>query len=99
MLKNYFQSNQAAFAPGRGERIETPFVSFPDFLRAECTDMGEFTYLALEVLGDPSDPRVDDIDGDITPDWGMHMVDVHIAMGSLVDLATSQHAAFAAAQP
>lgn len=96
ILDNYFQSNQAAFSRGAGEPIDTPFVSFPDFLSAECVDSGEFTYLALEVLSDPSDPRVDDIDGDITADWGLHLVDVHIAMGSLVDLATSQHAAFAA---
>jgi Protein of unknown function (DUF3089) len=96
ILTPYFFSSQAAFSRGAGEPIETPFVSFPEFLQAECVESGEFTYLSLEVLSDPADPRVDDIDGDITADWGLHLVDVHIAMGTLVDLATTQHAAFAA---
>ena len=92
----FFTDSQAAFARGRGEPISTKFITMPEFLEAECLDRGDFTYLALSVLADPSDPRADDISGDITPDWGLHLVDVHIAMGNLVELAASEYAAFAA---
>jgi hypothetical protein len=92
----FFTDSQAAFARGRGETISTKFITMPDFLEAECVDRAEFTYLALSVLSDPADPRADDISGDITPDWGLHLVDVHIAMGNLVDLSASEHAAHAA---
>jgi hypothetical protein len=95
ILVPYFGSNQAAFAQG-GARITTPFITFPDFLEAECVAQGEFTYLALTVLSDPADPRVDDIGGDISADWGLHLVDVSIAMGSLVKLAETEANAFAA---
>ena len=44
--------------------------------------------------GDPSDPRIDDIGGDLTPEWGMHLIDVNVAMGDLVSLARSQGKAF-----
>ncbi len=77
-----------------GTRVTTPFVSYRDFLDAECVERGEFTYLALTVRDGAALP--DDIGGDITADWGLHLVDVHIAMGSLVNLAASQAAAFAA---
>lgn len=92
----FFTDSQAAFSRGQGERIATSFITMPDFLEAECVDRGEFTYLALTVLSDPSDPRADDISGDITADWGLHMVDVHIAMGTLVELAASEYQAYAA---
>jgi len=76
--------------------ITTPFVSFPDFLEAECVQQGDFSYLALTVLSDPADPRVDDISGDLSADWGLHLVDVNIAMGSLVAIAETEASAFAA---
>jgi hypothetical protein len=92
----FFTDSQAAFARGNTQRISTPFITMPDFIQTECVDRDAFTYLALTVLSDPSDPRADDISGDITADWGLHLVDVHIAMGTLVDLAASEYAAFAA---
>jgi hypothetical protein len=39
-------------------------------------------YLALVVHGDPADPRTDDIGGDLTPDWGKHLIDANVAMGT-----------------
>jgi hypothetical protein len=76
--------------PGRTEQITTPFVTYPDFVEAECVTEGEFTYLSLMVQGDPSDPRTDDIGGDLSPEWGMHLVDANVAMGNLVNLVQTQ---------
>jgi hypothetical protein len=79
----------------RTAEITTPFVTYPDLVSAECVHSGEYTYLALTVNGDPADPRTDDIGGDLTPTWGMHLVDVNVAMGDLVALVASQSEAYA----
>ena len=72
--------------------IDTPFVSVPGLLTAKCATNENGSYLELTVKGDPADPRADDIPGDlgmigrVQANWGMHLVDVNIAMGNLVDI-------------
>jgi len=50
--------------------------------------------------GDPADPRADDIEGDVVANGavvaqcGLHLIDVHLAMGNLVELVRTQSAAF-----
>ena len=78
----------------RTSEITTPFVTYPDLVSAECVHSGEYTYLALTVHGDPADPRTDDIGGDLTPTWGMHLIDMNVAMGDLVALVASQSEAY-----
>lgn len=80
--------------PSRHVTITTPFVTLPRFVSAECMQRNGFTYLALTVHGNPADPRIDDIGGDLTPEWGMHLIDVNVAMGDLVDLAGDEAHAF-----
>jgi hypothetical protein len=52
------------------------------------------------VHGDPGDPRADDIAGDVMTNgqvnasWGLHLIDVNLAMGNLVDIVGAQGAAF-----
>ncbi len=77
-----------------GPTVETPFVSVPGLLTAECATNDHATYLEVTVSGDPSDPRIDDIGGDLTPQWGLHLVDVNVAMGNLVDIVRQQGAAW-----
>jgi hypothetical protein len=77
-----------------GVTITTPFVTLPRFVQAECAERNGFTYLALTVEGNPSDPRVDDVGGDLTPEWGLHLIDVNVAMGDLVAIAQSQGHAY-----
>jgi hypothetical protein len=81
--------------PDWGAPISTPFVALPDFLSAQCAEHNGFHYLEITVHGDASDPRIDDIGGDITPQWGMHLVDANVAMGDLVTITKSQAKAFA----
>jgi hypothetical protein len=82
--------------------IDTPFVSVPGLLTAKCTSNEFANYLEVTVHGDPADPRVDDIVGDIgTPaqplaNWGLHLIDVNLAMGNLVDIVKQQAKAYAA---
>jgi len=73
-----------------GKTVTTPFVTLPRFLETECKERDGFVYLEVTVHGDPEDPRIDDIGGDLTPDWGLHLVDASLAMGDLVSVAQKQ---------
>lgn len=82
--------------------IATGFVTTPGLLTTECVRRGEFDYLELRVNADPADPRADDLAGQIVratgPDysWGLHLIDMDHAMGSLVDLVRAQAQAYQA---
>jgi Protein of unknown function (DUF3089) len=83
-------------------KIETPFVSVPGLLSAECADDGSGQYLAITVHGDPNDPRADDIVGDVITNgevqanWGLHLIDPNLEMGNLLDLVKAEAAAYKA---
>lgn len=87
-LTPYFASNSPAFADGSS--VETPFAAFPGLVTGECVERDGFSYLAITVNGDPGDPRIDDVSGDLTPEWGLHVIDANLAMGDLVSLAQRQ---------
>lgn len=84
------------------QSIETPFVSLPGLLTAECISNEKGSYLAITVHGDPSDPRTDEITGDVVVngivlgDWGLHLIDVNLAIGNLVDIVGQQSKAYLA---
>jgi hypothetical protein len=86
------------------KKIETRWVSVPGLLTAKCVSNGKASYLEVTVNGNSSDPRTDDIPGDViangkpNPSWGLHLIDVHLAMGNLVDIVGKQAKAFAAAR-
>jgi pimeloyl-ACP methyl ester carboxylesterase len=83
-----------------GKEVDTPFVSVPGLLTAECKSNEFATYLEIRVNGDPADPRVDDITGDLgaaskpIAQWGLHLIDVNLAMGNLLDLVEAQSKAY-----
>lgn len=76
--------------------ITTSFVTLPRMLTAACREDNGFSYLAITVNGEPNDARIDNIGGDLSPDWGLHLVDANVAMGDLVTIAASQSAAYQA---
>ena len=82
--------------------VETPWVSVPGLLTARCTANEYATYLEITVNGDPADPRTDDIVGDLfaggqmLPDWGLHLIDVNLAIGNLIDIVRQQSKAWIA---
>ena len=78
-----------------GTDITTPFVTLPGLVSGECVSQGGFNYLSVSVNADPSGPRADDIGGDLTPEWGLHLVDVSIVMGDIVERVRDQAAAYA----
>jgi hypothetical protein len=80
----------------KGKTIDTPFVSVPGMLTAECMSTSDGSYLAITVHGDANSPRVDDIcgdvvlDGKVQPDWGLHLIDANLAMGNLIDIVSAE---------
>ena len=85
-----------------GSKVETPFVSVPGLLSAQCVSKNGFDYLEVHVNGDPASPRLDDIKGDVmlgtkvSEDWGLHLIDMNIAMGNLVDIVGAEAKAWTA---
>lgn len=76
--------------------VDTPFVSLPGLLTAECVANDKGSYLAITVHGDPTDTRTDEITGDVVvngqvlADWGLHLIDVNLAIGNLVEIVGQQ---------
>jgi hypothetical protein len=58
------------------------------------------SYLAVSVHGDPAGPRASDIVGDVIsngkvlPEWGLHLIDVNLAMGNLLDIVEQESKAY-----
>lgn len=88
-----------------GAPVTTPFVSTPGLLTAECVNENGFSYLSVRTEADPADPRLDRIPGDVVAggqilkDWGLHLIDMNLAMGDLVSLVGSQSRAYHARKP
>lgn len=79
--------------PNTAPPITTPFYTMPDFISAECVrDNNGISYLSATAHADPDDPRADDFNGEflIFPGWGLHLVDMTLALGDLVELGQSQ---------
>jgi hypothetical protein len=81
-------------------KVDTPFVSLPGLLSGECVSNDDDSYLAITTNGDPADPRTDEITGDVVvngqilKDWGLHLIDAHVAMGNLIDVVAQQSKAY-----
>lgn len=76
--------------------IRTDFVSVPGLLTGQCVSDEFGSYLAVTVNARKDDPRADDISGDVVTlgkvqtDWGLHLIDVQVAMGNLVEIVGKQ---------
>lgn len=99
-LRPYFPTGPWVLRhPAAAARITTPFVTLPGLLEGECVQRDGFSYLEVTVRSDPASPRARDITGDLTPEWGLHVVDVNLAMGDIVEMVAAQAAAFSGAPP
>lgn len=84
------------------QSINTPFVSVPGMLTAECLSNEHGSYLAVTIHDDPAGARAHDIGGDLTvngnvlADWGLHLIDMNLTMGNLIDVVGQQSKAYLA---
>jgi pimeloyl-ACP methyl ester carboxylesterase len=80
--------------------IDTPFVTLPGLLSAQCVNNDYGSYLEIKINADPGDPRTDDIPGDVITNggvqrgWGLHLIDVNLALGNLLDIVAAQSKAY-----
>jgi DUF3089 family protein len=95
-----FAANMAQTTWVTGKMVDTPWVSVPGLLTAQCVSNEHGSYLEVTVHGDPNDPRADDIVGDLMTGgqpnamWGLHLIDVNLALGNLVDIVGQQAKAY-----
>jgi hypothetical protein len=74
-------------------------------LTSECVANDTASYLAISIHADPAGPRATDIGGDIVAggqvlaDWGLHLIDVNLAMGNLLDIVGQESKAYLSAAP
>jgi hypothetical protein len=84
------------------QAVTTPFVEVPGLLSAHCEKDAAHTWLAITTHPDPAGHRVNEIDGDIViggnvlKDWGLHLIDMNLAMGDLVRIVGEEGHAFGA---
>ncbi len=76
-----------------GKKITTPWVEYPDLYTAQCESARGATWLQVNDIGTASDrrPRVTETLG---PTWGLHLDDVNLALGNLVQIVSHEEAAF-----
>ncbi|WP_010185327.1 DUF3089 domain-containing protein [Sphingomonas sp. PAMC 26605] len=88
-----------------GAAVTTPFVKVPGLISTACTTTGKFSYLAVTVNAKPTDKRTQTIVGDVVvggrtlKEWGLHLIDMPVAMGNLVELSDAQARVWAGKQP
>jgi hypothetical protein len=77
-----------------------PFLRTDGLVSAGCVNRGPLGYLAVTVNADPSDPRTDQIPGDVAiggavqRGWGLHLADMNLAQGDLIALVEAQAETF-----
>lgn len=109
LLHSYFPTDFGQWTPQgfawttTHAHLDGAFASTPGLVSAQCVTDGPSTFLAVHVSAGADDVRTHDIPGDVIvngrlfPDWGLHRVDVPIAIGNLVDIVGQQGAAYMAA--
>jgi len=73
-----------------GQPIATPMVRVAGLLKAQCKSNAFATYLEVSVERGPDSPASRDIQGDLAEGLGLHLVDMEVAMGNLIDLVGRQ---------
>lgn len=97
-LLPYFPVQPVSRSTGAGgggavSHLSTPWVSYPDLYSATCENSGGASWLQVTTVAGSSDHRP--IVGPVLgPRWGLHLVDVNIALGNLVTLVGDQSRTF-----
>jgi hypothetical protein len=92
VLDPYIPALVLAFLPaGSAPTVRTPWVSFPGAYSAHCTSSGNATWLQVMQIGAGRKPLLSQLQD---PALGLHILDVNIALGNLVQLVRDQAAAY-----
>jgi hypothetical protein len=74
--------------------VRTAWVSYPNLYRAQCESSGGATWLQVTDIAGPEDTRpvVQQVLG---PRWGLHLDDVNLALGDLVQIVRDESLTYA----
>lgn len=79
----------SALPAGALDPVPEPWVTFPRLSRAECRREGGASWLHISERSAPGDRRPRLVNS-LGPGWGLHLVDVNVVLGDLVDLVRRQ---------
>ena len=85
--------------------IATPFVETPGLLSSECVNQGGHNYLAITLHPTAGGARTNSIVGDVViggnvrPEWGLHLIDMNLTMGNLLEVVREQGRTYLAGKP
>jgi Protein of unknown function (DUF3089) len=98
-LEPYFPTSTAAVPTGAGQKpagkFSTPWVTYPNLYTAQCENQDGASWLQITDVAPAGDTRPV-VSAALGPIWGLHLVDVNLALGNLVTLLGEQGTAFAA---
>ncbi|HEX7490759.1 MAG TPA: DUF3089 domain-containing protein [Candidatus Limnocylindrales bacterium] len=94
-LSTYLPTDLAADldATARQPKVTTAWTAYPGAYTGHCVSAGGATWLQIDRANGASDRRPT-VGALATPTWGLHLLDVNLALGNLVELARSEAAAF-----
>ena len=96
-LRAYFPTTPLAGVAERAAPagVHTPWVGYPDAFTARCRTSGGASWLQVGVAHRPAGlPSLAVVQQALGPRWGLHEVDVNIALGNLVRLVRDEAAAY-----
>jgi hypothetical protein len=96
-LKPYFSTTpfpgQIGMVSGQTPTAPTPWVTTPGLYTAQCQTLADATVLHVQVVKTAGDKRTT-VTESAGPPLGLHLFDVTLAYGNLVDLVGTQSAAY-----
>lgn len=81
-------------------QVDTTFIDLPGLVSTRCVKEGPLSYLAATFSPDSDAKRPQDIPGDIVVDgrtwndWGLHLIDINLVAGNLIEIVRNQSAAY-----
>ena len=81
--------------PAGGTRVSTPWIEDPNMYSVTCQTSGGATWLQVNDIRGPNDTRPP-VKQSLGPAWGLHLDDVNLALGNLVQDVVSETAAWRA---
>lgn len=69
----------------------TPFIRLEGWWDGRCASDDRTDWLEVTSTWTPGDQRPERLGGLLTPEWGLHLVDVNVAIGNLVELVRTQY--------
>jgi hypothetical protein len=85
-LDSHYLAGHVPDAP----QVDTPWIHYRGLVTGRCATDGEFNWLEITNTSTEGDALPDDLEGRLTPAWGLHLMDVNLAIGNLVELVRTQ---------